>query len=253
MSNPPEQWMTTAALGRSAGYSAQQVRDLERLGVLPRAERAANGYRRYGARHAIALRAYRALAAAIGPVAARSLMPQLVHGTVAEAAARIDDLHAELAVERARVHEALRALRVAVAESVEPFASGDAMTIGELAQALGIRSSALRHWEGEGLIHPLREGAAAVRIYGATAITEARIVAALRGGGHGIPATARLLEQLRRNRDATDLGRLLSERQQALTRRSVSLLAAAGELHDLLAHPDARSHTAGVHETRLGS
>ena len=46
MQNPQEQVMTTAALGRLVDYSTQQVRDLERLGVLPAAERGANGYRR---------------------------------------------------------------------------------------------------------------------------------------------------------------------------------------------------------------
>lgn len=229
--------MTTAALGRRVGYSAQQVRDLERLGVLPPAERGANGYRRYLGRHLIALRAYRALAAAIGPARARTLMPVLVHDPIDEAAARIDDLHAELAAERARVGEALRALRVAVAESGEAFAADDALTIGELAQALGIRTSALRHWEREGLVRPRRSGAGAVRTYGAAAITEARIAAALRAGGYGIPTVARLRAQLARDRDPGDLERILAGRRDAVTARSIALLAAAGELHELLVDP----------------
>jgi DNA-binding transcriptional MerR regulator len=69
---------TTAAAARIAGYSTQQVRDLERLGVFPAAERTPNGYRRYLECHIIALRAYRALVAAVGPVPARQLMPTLL-------------------------------------------------------------------------------------------------------------------------------------------------------------------------------
>ncbi|WAA66043.1 MerR family transcriptional regulator [Microbacterium oxydans] len=233
MPNPQEQVLTTVALGRRVGYSTQQVRDLERLGVLPPAERGANGYRRYGARHETALRAYRALAAAIGPVPARRLMPVVIGGTVEGAAERIDLLHAGLADERARVREALRGLDVAVAEADDVFDDADAMTIGELAQALGVRASALRHWEREGLVHPARRSASA-RSYGSVAITEARIVAALRSGGYGIPAIARILDEVRSHADTDEVERILTRRLADLTRRSVALLAAAGWLHELL-------------------
>lgn len=232
--NPQEHPLTTAGIGRLVGYSTQQVRDLERLRIIPPAERAANGYRRYGDRHLVAARAYRSLAAALGPVPARRLMPTLVGSTVDVAAEQIDDLHAALARERSRVREALRGLEVAIEESGAVFADDDALTIGELAQALDVRASALRHWEREGLIHPLRSPASAARTYGARAITEARIVAALRAGGYGIPPIARILEQLRTQALTADAQRILAERLADLSRRSVALLAAAGELHALL-------------------
>jgi DNA-binding transcriptional MerR regulator len=225
---------TTAQIGSRVGYSTQQVRDLERLGIIPPAERGANGYRRYKEQHLTALRAYRALAAAVGPVPARGVMPELIDGTVEDAAERIDELHATLAAERARVKEALRGLDVAVDESADVFGVEDAMSIGELAQALDVRTSALRHWEREGLIHPLRGPASATRSYGARAITEARIVAALRTGGYGIPPIARILEQLRGHALTADARRILAHRLAELTGRSVALLAAAGELHELL-------------------
>lgn len=234
MQNPQEATFTTVQLGRLVGYSTQQVRDLERLGVIPAAERGANGYRRYRMPHTTALRAYRATAAALGPVPARRLMPRLIEESVEEAAERIDDLHADLSRERARVREALRALDVAVAEADDVFAEDDAMTIGELAQALGIRPSALRHWEREGLVHPLR-GAASTRSYGSVAITEARIVAALRSGGYGIPAISRILDEVRTHGQTGEVQRILTERLADLTRRSVALLGAAGHLHHLLA------------------
>jgi DNA-binding transcriptional MerR regulator len=234
MPHPQVTTFTTMQLGRLVGYSTQQVRDLERLGVIPSAERGANGYRRYRLRHATALRAYRAMAAALGPVPARRLMPALIDGSVEGAAERIDELHADLSRERSRVREALRGLEVAVAEADDMFADDDAMTIGELAQALGLRASALRHWEREGLVHPLR-GAASSRSYGAVAITEARVAAALRSGGYGIPSISRILDEVRVHRRTAEVQRLLTERLADLTRRSVALLGAAGHLHDLLA------------------
>ncbi len=153
-----EAGFTTAAAAHIVGYSTQQVRDLERLGVLPAAERGSNGYRRYQERHIIALRAYRALAAAIGPVPARQMMPTLVDGTLEAAAEKIDDLHALLARSRDQVREASRGLQAVLTDTdaADVFDDHDSMTISELADALGVRSSALRHWEHEGLVNPDR-------------------------------------------------------------------------------------------------
>jgi DNA-binding transcriptional MerR regulator len=229
-----EPGLTTAAAARIVGYSTQQVRDLERLGVLPAAERTANGYRRYQERHIVALRAYRGLAAAIGPVPARQMMPALVQGTLEAAAEKIDELHALLARSRDHVREARRGLHAVLTDTTHVFDDQDSMTIGELAEALGVRSSALRHWEHEGLVNPDRTSASRSRRYHARAITEARIVVALRSGGHRIPPISRVLEQLREHGLTAEAQALLDERLSDLSRRSVALLGASGALHALL-------------------
>ncbi|MFK4807643.1 MerR family transcriptional regulator [Microbacterium sp. ZW CA_36] len=226
--------LTTAAAAQSVGYSTQQVRDLERLGVLPAAERSPNGYRRYQERHIIALRAYRALAAAIGPVPARQMMPTLVHGTLEAAAEKIDDLHALLARGRGHVREASRGLQAVLTDPTHVFDDQDSMAIGELADALGVRSSALRHWEHEGLVNPDRISGSQIRRYNARAITEARIVAALRSGGHRISPISRVLDQLRAHGLTAEAQSLLDERLSDLSHRSVALLEASGHLYALL-------------------
>ena len=66
--------LRTVDVARRAGYSVQQVRDLERDGVLPPVLRSPAGYRSYTAVHVQAALAYRAFAAGIGPVDAKELM-----------------------------------------------------------------------------------------------------------------------------------------------------------------------------------
>ncbi|MFP3466480.1 MerR family transcriptional regulator [Leifsonia sp. SIMBA_070] len=243
MANPPEQLFTTVELGRQVGYSAQQVRDLERLGVIPEAARGANGYRRYRREHLVTLRAYRALAASVGPVPARRLMPRLVAAPIDEVAESIDELHATLAGARARVRGARRAMEAVLGDSGDVFAADDAMTIGELADALGVRPSALRHWEHEGLVAPGRLVTGA-RSYGAGAIAQARLVAVLREGAYPIPTIGRVLDQLRTGRSGVGASRLLDARLADLTRRSVALLEAAGHLHAFLLGKSERSEVA---------
>jgi DNA-binding transcriptional MerR regulator len=204
--------LRTADVARESGYSVQQVRDLERLGVIPPAVRAANGYRAYAATHVRALRAYRGLASAAGPVDARRLLAMTFAGSqgdpaapgtrLADAAAAIGAVHVRLARERdeaLRAREAIRTIQAEAADATDAVSDhvGDTMTITELAAALGVRTSTLRFWEQEGLAVPDRVTTLRARQYGTGAIQEARIVAALRSSGYGIPAVRDVVATLR--------------------------------------------------------
>lgn len=235
--------LRTAELARAAGYSDQQVRDLERLGVIPPAVRSANGYRSYTDAHLVALRAYRALARAIGPVAARGALADLRTLPIAEAAALVDELHAGLARERERVLAARAGLAaIAPADASAAGAPRDAsaagaggvMSITELASALDVRSSTLRYWETEGLLRPDRVGSVAARSYSAAQILVARVVAALREGGAGIPAIRSVVATLGEESGVAAAERSLDARLDALAERSVMLLRASGALAELL-------------------
>lgn len=253
--------LRTADVARESGYSVQQVRDLERLGVIPPATRAANGYRSYTPVHVRALRAYRGLAAAAGPVVARGLLAEALTGSLADAAAAIGAVHVRLARDR---DEALRAQAALVAIQDEPpgavggtpasdtdtpeagtpggragAEADDVMTITQLASALGVRTSTLRFWEQEGLVVPERVTSLRARQYGPGAVREARIVAALRGSGYGIPAVRDVVASLRRLPGADEgiarAGQILDRRLDDLAARTVALLRAGAALADLIA------------------
>ena len=122
-SGPPRAPLRTSDVARASGYSVQQVRDLERLGVIPPATRSPNGYRSYAAVHVHALGAYRGLAGAVGAVAARQLLTELRGQPIAEAAAAITAVHVRLARERDEALRAQAALRAIQAEATSPTAS----------------------------------------------------------------------------------------------------------------------------------
>jgi DNA-binding transcriptional MerR regulator len=225
--------MTTAAVAAAAGCSAQQVRDLERLGVIPPAVRAGNGYRRFAPVHLDALRAYRALAYAVGPVEARAAMRAIRQRPPDQGAALICGFHARLNEERAQAlaaRLALESIRAEARTDAEP-ADGDSMTITELSQALGVRASTLRFWEKVGLVAPDRVGtpAGTARRYPLAAIREARITAALRAGGYRIPDVRTAITAVR---DLDEVGGsldALDARLAAVADRALALLR-AGEL-----------------------
>ncbi|MGW4869610.1 MerR family transcriptional regulator [Streptomyces chartreusis] len=224
--------LRTVDVARASGYSVQQVRDLERLGVIPPAARSANGYRAYASVHVHALEAYRGLANAVGPVTAREVLSRLRTQTLAEAASAISELHVRLAREREealRAQQALRAIQDE-AETPEVELDGDAMTITQLAGALNVRPSTLRFWEEEGLVVPERVTSLRARRYGLPAIRAARIVAALRNTGHGIAAVREIVDSLHRLDGREETQRVLSERLDQIAARTVALLLAGADL-----------------------
>lgn len=235
--------LRTVDVAGESGYSVQQVRDLERLGVIPPAARSSNGYRSFSPIHVHALRAYRGLAGAVGPVAARQTLAGLRTQTLAEAASAISAVHVGLARERDEALRAQQALYAIEAEA-NPHKSqeqsqeqsqereSDAMTITELAGALGVRSSTLRFWEQEGLVTPERVTSLRARRYDLSAVRAARIVAALRTAGYGIPAVREIMDSLRPVRlDGLDEAqRVLRQRLDQIALRAVALLRAGADL-----------------------
>lgn len=233
--------MTTAAVAAASGYSAQQVRDLEELGVIPAAVRAGNGYRQFSAAHVRALRAYRDLAHAVGPVDARQAMREIRRRPPGQGAALICRFHARLDDEREQAlaaRSALESIRAEAATEAEPV-EADSMTITELSQALGVRASALRFWEKAGLVAPDRvtTRAGTARRYPLAAVREARITAALRAGGYRIPDVQKAVTAVRQLDDVSHSLAALDTRLEAVTRRTLALLR-AGTLLAWIIDPD---------------
>ncbi|WP_026554663.1 MerR family transcriptional regulator [Arthrobacter sp. 35W] len=228
--NPPV--LRTIDVARATGYSVQHIRDLERLGVIPPGLRSATGYRSFAPIHVHAVRAYRGLAGAAGPVAARRLLPQLLAGSVESAAAAICEVYVGLAQERSDVLYAQDALHAIASEAtdLEEDTESDAMTISGLASALGVRPSTLRYWEAEGLAVPERVTALHARSYVPAVVREARIVVALRGAGYGIPAVRDVMNALRRFEGIGGVQQILQGLLDTISSGTVSLLRAGSDL-----------------------
>lgn len=229
---PQRAVLRTVDVAGASGYSPQQVRKLERSGVIPPAARSSNGYRSYTRAHVHALRAYRGLAGAVGPVEAGKLLAELRTGTVTEAAAAINAVHVRLAREREEALRAQQALTAIQAEADTPGweREGDAMTITELAGALNVRASTLRFWEQEGLVVPERVTSLRARRYGLAATRAARITAALRGTGYSVPAVREVMGALHQFDGRGETQRILRQRLDELATRTVALLRAGADL-----------------------
>jgi DNA-binding transcriptional MerR regulator len=234
--------MRTVDVARRAGYSVQQVRNLERDGVLPPATRTATGYRIYGGIHLQSALAYRALAAGAGPIEAKKIVRAVHQFPTSQALALLDAAHARLDAERTELRQAKDAAQAISSEPVEDVRASDSMSVSELAAALGVRPSTLRHWDAEDLVVPDRDPARGTRRYTPTQVRDARIVHQLRRAGYRIAPLRALMPELRRARRLGDVASALAARDASIAARSKALLDGAAALSTVLSLATSAAH-----------
>ena len=227
-------------LARVAGVSTQQIRNYEDAGLLPPVVRTAAGHRRYDEDHRAALLTYRALAAGYGARTAQAIMHAVLAGEVEQALAEVDAAHAEIHAQRGFLHDTGKVLE-AVAEETPEEVRRTGLHIREVARLLGVRTSALRVWETAGLLAPEREPGTGYRTYTSADVRDARMIHLLRQSYYPLPQIGPVLDGLRRTGSSAELRAAIARRQAELARRTMAMLAGAGQLYEYLASGSASS------------
>lgn len=233
-------------LAREHGISTQAVRNYERHGFIPPAERTRSGYRIYTEVHAAALRAYLSLVPAYGYAAGGQIMKALHRDELDEALTIVDRGHSQLLRDR----ETLEAVRTAVphltAESgaaPDPAPELGTRTVGELAHQLGVTPATLRNWESAGIVTPTRDPATGYRVYRADDIRDAELAHLLRRGGYLLDHIATVVQQIRTAGGTDALAASLDAWQRKLTAQGLAMLHAATHLSAYLSRSEGVGHT----------
>ena len=158
-------YLRTKDLAEAVQISVQQVRNYEASGFLPTVERSPSGYRRYTQQHLVALTTSRQLIAGYGWQRAQQIMRAVHRDRLADALALIDARHAELAETRLQLDQTLAALGVLAAQlpAATPPRLAQHLRVGAAARLVGVRVSALRFWEQQGLLQPGRDASSKYR------------------------------------------------------------------------------------------
>jgi DNA-binding transcriptional MerR regulator len=217
-----------ADLAREHQLSTQAVRNYERDGFIPPAERTRSGYRLYTEVHAAALNAYLALVAAYGYRAAGEIMNALHGGALDDALTVIDRGHGQLLRDR----ETLDAVREAI-DGLPAVLSGR-YTIGELARRLRVTPATLRKWESAGILAPARDPATGYRVFRVDDARDAELAHLLRRGGYPLGHIATVVQQVRTAGGTQTLARALDDWQRRLTAQGIAMLDAASRLSHYL-------------------
>ncbi len=205
------------------------MRNYERDGFLPAADRTASGYRVYTEVHAAALRTFVALVPAFGHAVAGQVMNAVHTGSLDDVLTIIDRGHQQLLRDRETLDSVSRA--VADLTDVEPVV--EPRSIGELARRLGVTPATLRAWEEAGILAPQRE-ATGYRVFSAADVRDAELAHLLRRGGYPLARIALVVRQIRTAGGTDTLSAALSDWRRRLTARGLAMLAASARLNDYL-------------------
>jgi DNA-binding transcriptional MerR regulator len=225
--------MRPTDLAREHGISTQAVRNYERDGFIPPADRTPSGYRVYTEVHAAALRAYLALIPAYGHATSGQIMLALRDGDLDRALLTIDRGHLQLLRDR----ETLDTVRKAVDHlTVEPTPAPDrsTRTIGELARRIRVTPATLRKWEDAGILVPARDPATRYRVFQASDIRDAELAHLLRRGGYPLAHISTVVQQIRTAGGTEALSHALEGWQRRLTAQGLAMLDAAAQLSGYL-------------------
>ncbi len=217
------------------GVSPSLVRTYEAVGFLPAADRSPAGYRRYSDAHAEALRVARCLIAGYGWQPALEVMRAVHAGDTRTALTVVDACHAGLHRQRVEIDEVLHALdRTSLAKlPTHSIAARRVVRIGAAAQAVGLRPSALRFWEQQGLLQPTRDSTTRSRYYDHEQLQRLQIVKLLRDAGYRFDTIRSVLDDLATSRPAQARA-ALEQRRQSVADASERAMTATSALHSYL-------------------
>ncbi len=226
-------YLRTKDLAQATQISVQQVRNYEASGLLPPVERSPSGYRRYTRQHLAALTTARLLIGGYGWPWAQRIMQAVHRGELAAALALLDECHAEFAATRLQLDQTLAALTVLTGQlptAATPQRPPPRLHVGAAARLVGVRVSALRFWEQEGLLQPTREPDSRYRLYDEHQLRRLRIVALLRQAHYDFAAIRSTLAELEAGQPQRAVA-AVEQRRDELAARSWRCLQAAASLY----------------------
>jgi DNA-binding transcriptional MerR regulator len=221
-------------LAREHGLTAQAVRNYERDGYIPPAERTRSGYRVYTQVHAAALRAFLALVRGYGHAVAGEIMHAIRDDAVDDVLMIIDRGHEQLLRDRGTLGAVRASVGRLTGEASEPSKPLAPFTIGELAHRLRVTPATLRNWEEAGILAPERDRATGYRRFDAADVRDAELAHLLRRGGYPLEHIATVVQQVRGAGGTEALAESLEDWHRRLTRRGLAMLDAAAQLSGYL-------------------
>jgi len=169
-------------IAKKLNISTSALRHYESWGLVPKVERAKNGYRIYTSEHEAYFKCIRALNAGFGMDLVKKVMPLIINKKTYDALWLINKAQVDLYNEKETVQKTVEILDSKdVTEELTAYTkfSIKYFTIGEVANETNVPASSIRHWENEGLLEPKRHPESGFRIYTASDIRRVFIIRTL--------------------------------------------------------------------------
>lgn len=183
-------------IARKLNVSTSALRHYESWGLIPKVERAENGYRIYTKVHEAYFQCIRALSAGFGMDLVREVMPLVKDGKKLEVLWIINKAQVDLHMEKETVQKTVDILDLKELANIYKYRNKNSFTIGEVAEEANVSTSAIRHWEKEGLIKPERHHESGFRIYNSSDIRKVLIIRTVQRVAYSLDIVREVLQEL---------------------------------------------------------
>ena len=166
-------------IAKKLNISTSALRHYESWGLVPKIERAKNGYRIYTSEHEAYFQCIRALNAGFGMDLVKKVIPLIINGKIHDALWLINKAQVNLYTEKETVQKTVEILDskdLTELTDIKKYRDKNYFTIGEVAKEANVSASSIRHWEKEGLIKPERHKESGFRIYSPSDIRRVFII-----------------------------------------------------------------------------
>lgn len=144
-------------IARKLNISTSALRHYESWKIIPEVARQENGYRIYTEVHEAYFKCIREMIPGFGIAFIKTLLPMVMIGDTTTAIWEINKKQVALCQEKARIEYTIEILEPGVLAAIPKYKNKKYFSIGEVAKEASVSTSAIRHWEKEGLLTPQRD------------------------------------------------------------------------------------------------
>lgn len=220
-------------IARKLKISTSALRHYEAWGLIPKVERAANGYRNYTKEHEAYFECIRAMYAGFGMNLVREVMPLIINGDILNALWLINKAQVNLHAEREVAQRTVDMLDLKEMTDLPKYSYKNSFTIGELAKEANVSTSAIRHWEKEGLIRPERDKDSGFRIYSPSDIRKVFIIRTVQRVAYSLDIVREVLSGIDNNSIA-QIKQIAHESLHYIDKALLEQVHGIGSLNNLL-------------------
>lgn len=187
---------TPTMIAKKLNVSTTTLRRYEDQGLVPEVPRTPSNRRCYTDIHVQAFITIRALLQGYEIPVVYDVMRKIKARQIEDALWSINQEQHNTQTEKHRLEDVLRMFRNADLSKYNDLEVTNAMTIGEVAQMAGVKPSAIRHWEQEGLITSNRNKDNGYRLYTVTELRKIILISSLRKTVYYIENMKQLLNEI---------------------------------------------------------
>ncbi|HWO96433.1 MAG TPA: MerR family DNA-binding transcriptional regulator [Bacillus sp. (in: firmicutes)] len=187
---------TPKQIAKTLNISTTTLRRYEEQDLIPEVPRTKSNHRIYTSIHFQAFTAIRALLKGYDIPIVYEVMRMVKNKSFEKALWLINEQQFHIQAEKQRVEEILTMVQNADFAKYKNMKLKECMSIGEAAEIAGVNTSAIRHWEYEGLVRSERNKDNGYRMFTLSELRKILVISSLRKTVYYIENTKKLLHDL---------------------------------------------------------